>query len=54
MKSISMKTKPVLNDAFVQIVIDAAVAHAKEQGWATDPASLADEGLRRKYAHRLE
>ena len=43
MKSIIMKTKPVLNDAFVQIVIDAAVAHAKEQGWAVTIA-VADDG----------
>jgi len=32
---------------------DSVQAIAKETGWPTDPASLADEGLRRKYAERL-
>jgi ethanolamine utilization protein EutA len=32
---------------------DSVQLIAKEQGWPTDPASLADEGLRSKYAHRL-
>lgn len=43
MKSINMISKPVLNDPFVQIVIDAAAEHAKQQGWAVTIA-VADDG----------
>ena len=32
---------------------DSVQLIAEEQGWASDPASLADEELRKKYAHRL-
>ena len=32
---------------------DSVQLIAKEQGWPSDPASLADESLRRKYARRL-